>query len=127
MGGVYMVKNVFNWVEIRVRDLDKSKRFYESLFDWKISGEENKDFAYWLIDTGEKPGGGMWRFPKTKPTGIIVYILVEDIDKALEKVVKAGGKVVMPKAGEGENFMAVFADPDGNTFGLYQKGKNAQP
>ena len=115
--------NRFNWVEIRVRDLEKAKNFYGSLFDWKISGDENKDWAYWLVDTSEKPGGGMWRFPEGKPLGVLVHILVDDIDKTLEKVVKLGGKVVAPKSREGENFMATVADPDGNIFGLYQYGK----
>jgi len=117
------VTNRFNWVEIRVRDLEKAKKFYGNLFDWKISGDENKDFAYWLIDTGEKPGGGMWRFPQGKPLGVLVYILVDDIDKTLEKVVKLGGKVVVPKSKEGENAMATIADTDGNLFGLYQYAK----
>lgn len=58
--------NRFNWVEIRVRDLEKAKNFYGSLFDWKITGDHNKDYAYWLINTGEKLGGGMWRMPKGK-------------------------------------------------------------
>jgi hypothetical protein len=118
-----IMTNRFNWVEIRVRDLEKAKNFYGSLFDWKISGDENKDWAYWLIDTGEKPSGGMWRFPEGKPLGVLVYILVDDIDKTLEKAVKLGGKVVSPKSREGENFMATIADPDGNLFGLYQYGK----
>lgn len=112
--------NRFNWVEIRVRDLEKAKQFYGSLFDWKISGKENKDYAYWLIDTGEKPSGGLWRMPKEKPCGILVYILVDDIDKTLEKIVKLGGKVVVPKSKENGNAMATFADPDGNIFGLYE-------
>jgi len=112
--------NRFNWVEIRVRDLEKAKKFYAGLFDWKITGEENKDFAYWLINTGEKPGGRMWRFPKEKPLGILVYILVDDIDKTLENVVKMGGRVVVPKSKENGSAMATFADPDGNLFGLYQ-------
>jgi len=115
--------NRFNFVEIRVRDLEKAKRFYGSLFDWKITGEENKDYAYWLIDTGEKPGGGMWRFPEGKPLGVLVYILVDDIDKTLENIVKLGGKVVVPKSKEGENAMATFADPYGNLFGLYEYAK----
>jgi len=115
--------NRFNWVEIRVRDLEKAKNFYGNLFDWKISGDENKDWAYWLIDTGEKPSGGMWRFPEGKPLGVLVYILVDDIDRTLEKVVKLGGKVVVPKSREGENFIATIADPDGNLFGLYEYGK----
>jgi predicted enzyme related to lactoylglutathione lyase len=115
--------NRFNWVEIRVRDLDKAKNFYGNLFDWKISGGENKDWAYRVVDTGEKPGGGMWRFPQGKPLGILVYILVEDIDKTLENVVKLGGKIVAPKSKENGNAMATFADPDGNLFGLYEYAK----
>jgi len=115
--------NRFNWVEIRVRDLEKAKRFYESLFSWKITGDENKDYAYWLIDTGEKLGGGMWRFPEGKPLGVLIYILVDDVEKALEKIVKLGGKVVVPKSKENGNTMATFADPDGNLFGLYEYAK----
>ncbi|MEM2974982.1 MAG: VOC family protein [Candidatus Bathyarchaeia archaeon] len=115
--------NRFNWVEIRVRDLEKAKQFYGGLFDWKISGKENKDYAYWLIDTGEKPSGGLWRMPKEKPCGVLVYILVDDIDKTLEKIVKLGGKVIVPKSKENGNAMATFADPDGNIFGLYEYAK----
>lgn len=115
--------NRFNWVEIRVRDLEKAKQFYGGLFDWKISGKENKDYAYWLIDTGEKPSGGLWRMPKEKPCGVLVYILVDDIDKTLEKIVKLGGKVIVPKSKENGNTMATFADHDGNIFGLYEYAK----
>jgi predicted enzyme related to lactoylglutathione lyase len=115
--------NRFNWVEIRVRDLQKAKSFYEGLFDWKITGKENKDWAYWLVDTGEKPSGGMWRFPQEKPLGVLVYVSVDDIDNTLKKVVKLGGKVVAAKSKEGENAMATIADPDGNLFGLHQQAK----
>jgi len=118
-----IVTNRFNWVEIHVRDLEKARDFYGNLFDWKISGDENKVGAYWLIDTGEKPGGGMWRFPEGKPLGVLVYILVDDIDDALEKVKKLGGKVVVPKVKENGTARATFADPDGNQFGLYQYAK----
>jgi len=38
----------------------------------------------------------------------------------LERVVKLGGKVVVPKSKENGNAMATFADPDGNLFGLYE-------
>jgi predicted enzyme related to lactoylglutathione lyase len=66
----------------------------------------------------------MWRFPKGKPLGVLVYILVEDIDKTIANVVKQGGKVVVPKSREGQNAMATIADPDGNLFGLYEYAKN---
>ena len=117
------MKNRFNWVEIRVRDLEKSKKFYQSLFSWKITGDENKDYAYWLIDTGEKPDGGLWRFPHEKPLGILVYILVDNIDETLKEVMELGGKVVTRKSKENRNAMATFTDPDGNLFGLYEYAK----
>ena len=117
------IANRFNWVEIRVRDLEKAQKFYGSLFDWKITGDENKDYAYWIINTGEKLGGGLWRMPKEKPTGVYVYIAVDDIEKTLEMVVKMGGKVIVPKSKENGNAMATFADPDGNLFGLYEYAK----
>jgi predicted enzyme related to lactoylglutathione lyase len=120
---VKKIKNIFNWVEIRVRDLGKAQKFYGSLFDWKINGNEDKDFAYWTLTTGEKPGGGLWRMPKEKPTGVYVYIMVENIEKTLENVAKLGGKVIVPKSRESGNAMATFADPDGNLFGLYEYAK----
>jgi predicted enzyme related to lactoylglutathione lyase len=55
--------------------------------------------AYWLIDS-EKPCGGMWRMPKEKSLDVLVYILVDDIDETLEKVVKLGGKVVATNRGK---------------------------
>lgn len=85
--------NPFNWVEIRTKDLEEAKRFYETLFGWKMSGKENKDFAYWFIDTGAKPSGGMWRMPEGKSLGVFVYILVDDIEATLKKVEELGGKV----------------------------------
>jgi predicted enzyme related to lactoylglutathione lyase len=106
-----------------VRDLERAKSFYGSIFDWKITGDKNEDFAYWMVNTGEKPGGGMWRMPKEKPTCVLVYILVDDIDETLEKAVKLGGKVTVPKLEEDGTAMATFADPDGNLFGLYEYTK----
>jgi len=55
--------------------------------------------------------------------GVLVYILVNDIDKTLEKIAKLGGKIVVPKSRENGNAMATFADPDGNLFGLYEYAK----
>jgi len=68
--------------------LEKAKDFYGNLFGWKINGGENKDWTYWLIDTCEKPSGGMWRFPKGKPLEVLVYISVDNIDGTLKKAIE---------------------------------------
>jgi predicted enzyme related to lactoylglutathione lyase len=116
------MNNIFHWVEIRTRDLNKSKKFYESLFGWKVSGTKNEDFAYWTMDTGSKIGSGMWRMPKEKPLGVLVYILVDDIAQTLKRVEELGGKITMPKTPSVEGcFMAFFTDPEGNPFGLWEE------
>ena len=62
-------------------------------------------------------------FPEGKPLGVLVYVRVDNIDVALEKIVNMGGKVIVPKSKENGNKMATFADPDGNLFGLYEYAK----
>ena len=50
-----------------------------------------------------------------------VTIAVADIDKALDKVEKLGGKTVQKKQSIGEmGFTAYFKDSEGNTIGLWQ-------
>jgi predicted enzyme related to lactoylglutathione lyase len=46
------------------------------------------------------------------------------IEKTLNEIEKAGGKVITPKHSIGEwGFMADFADPEGNTITLWEKSK----
>lgn len=103
-----------------------AKNFYGSLFEWKITGDKYEDFAYWTINTGKKHGGGMWEMPKEKPAYVLVYILVDDVDKTLEKAVKPGGEVIVPKSKENGTAMATVADPNGNFFGFYENTKKGE-
>ena len=57
--------------------------------------------------------------------GPIAYLTVDDLATKLDEVESAGGRVLvrsMPFAGGGE--VGLFADPDGNVLGLWQR-KNA--
>lgn len=63
----------------------------------------------------------MWLRPAGESVGVVVYIVVDDIDAVLEKVVAFGGEVVAPQAPQGSTLRAYFADPDGNVFGLWQE------
>ena len=63
--------------------------------------------------------------PNYEPTdkGTIIYLNGgEDLQPALERVAKAGGKIILPKTSLGQNgFMAHFLDTEGNKMGLYSK------
>jgi len=63
--------------------------------------------------------------PKNKPLGVIAYVLVDNIDAVLEKVERAGGKIVLPKRSSDGGAYAAFADPEGNMLGLWETSKAA--
>ncbi len=122
--------NTFDWIEIRTHNIGATARFYESLFGWKITEKETVGGSeVWLFDTGGEPRlenlrrGGIWLRPQNEPPGVVVYVVVEDIEASLTKVTELGGMVVMPRSLIGAGYGACFADPSGNVFGLYEEKK----
>jgi predicted enzyme related to lactoylglutathione lyase len=122
--------NTFDWIEIRVRDIGEAASFYESLFGWTVVGKETTDgFDYWIFDTGAEPRlenirrGGLWLMPDDESVGVVVYVVVDEIERVLKKVRELGGEVVKPKTPQGGGFRAYFADPGGNLFGLWEERK----
>ena len=115
--------------EISADDPERAISFYEKVFGWKIYKWEGP-MEYWLVTTGEagEPGidGAIMRrvqnIDNTNNT-----IDVPDIDAYMEKIVKAGGKVVQPKqAVPGVGYSAILHDTEGNTFGLMQNDPDAK-
>ena len=54
--------------------------------------------------------------------GTLIHFYCEEIGKSLERVLKKGGKVIIPETkigAEGRGHFAVFADSEGNHIGLY--------
>lgn len=68
--------------------------------------------------------GAIFHAPDYLPSekGVIISFNCEDIDQTLEKVLRKGGKIMMPKTKievEGRGWFALFADSEGNRVGLY--------
>ena len=54
--------------------------------------------------------------------GSLVYIHVDDVQAAIERVEKAGGTILMPRTGIGEyGFIAHFEDSEGNRVALHSE------
>jgi len=120
--------NTFDWIEIRTHDVEDSAHFFGQLFGWKVLERIAADRSpYWIFDTGAEPRvqnlrrGALWLRPADQGPRTVAYILVQDIDTTLKKVVDLGGKIVAPKVAEGPAFKAYFASPDGNVFGLWEE------
>ncbi len=113
------MKNIFCHIEIRTRDLEKAREFYEDLFNWKVKVGPESNYA--LIDTGKEPGGGLFQAPKQIPLGVTPHVLVDEIELTLNKVEELGGRIIVGKQEVPEmGWFAVFADPEGNVLGLWQ-------
>ncbi len=122
--------NTFDWIEIRTHDIERTGHFYESLFGWKIAAKETAGGSpVWLFDTGAEPRldnlrrGGICLRPEGERLGIIVYVVVDDIDATLRRAVELGGKAISSRAAVGGGFVASLEDPSGNVLGLYEDRK----
>jgi hypothetical protein len=115
--------------EIPFDDGERATTFYRDAFGWQLNSMPQ--FQYTLATTtptdGEgnltEPGGingGMLhrQGPITAP---VITIGVEDIDDALARVEKLGGKVAIGRQPVGEmGFSAYVQDTEGNLIGLWQ-------
>jgi hypothetical protein len=113
------MENTICHAEIPVADLNEAKEFYSKVFGWKI--EVMPEMGYATFETDSPPGGGFNKVDKVKPGGVLLYIMVEDIEKKLEKIEEAGGRTIsgkneIPNVG----WMALFSDVFGNVLGLFE-------
>jgi|ERR1043166_1896070 predicted enzyme related to lactoylglutathione lyase len=116
------------WFEIPADDVGRAKKFYSSLFGWKINQFPGMS-DYWHIDTGgrdDSPDGGMMprKHPQQPTTN---YILVESVNKHMAKVKKLGGEVCLAKTAVPQmGYFAVCKDTEGNAFAIWEVNKAAK-
>jgi uncharacterized protein len=121
------MSNRVTYFEIPSANPETNRRFYEKAFGWNFQQWGGQD--YWFAHTGDETerginGAVMKEAEPQQP--VINTISVNDIDKALEMIESAGGKVIKPKkAIPAVGWLAFFTDPDDNIFGLLQEDRNA--
>lgn len=114
---------VIHW-EFWSEDAKRASAFYAKVFDWKIN--EVPEISYSFVETGGTGGinGGIMT-PKRAgpwPGKLAIYIAVDDLDAAEERIKSAGGKILVhdqqvPKMGA----FSLFEDPDGRVNGIWKQ------
>src|SRR5262245_42588883 len=82
------------WFEIPADNVERARKFYKSLFGWKINKFPGGT-DYWHIDTGgadASPDGGLLARMRPEQT-ITQYVAVLSVTRFIAKVKKLGGKV----------------------------------
>ena len=115
--------NAFAHIELNTDDVQKAKKFYKALFDWKI--RDIPAMRYTLIDVGGGTGGGMQQKPMPEaPTAWLPYVQVDDVKKTIARAQKAGATIALDYMDIGDmGAIGVFIDPSGAALGVWQTGQ----
>lgn len=119
------MNSIINWFEIPAHDLDRAVIFYQHALELSFYREtvEGIDMA---IFPHEKPatGGALVKAEMFTPSdkGSVVYLYAPDLAAALERVAKAGGKIVFGPVVLPQDIgsIALIIDSEGNRVGLHQ-------
>ena len=122
------MNNAISWFEIPATDLARATKFYETIFGIKLNVLDLPDIKMRMFPLDDMMGVGgaivdSGGFHKPSGTdGPLIYLNGNpDLQRVLEKVEDAGGKVMMRKAeiSPEYGYMAVFFDTEGNRIGLH--------
>jgi predicted enzyme related to lactoylglutathione lyase len=114
------------WVDLGSPDLDASVEFYTALFGWQVPESENVEQTGGYrraTKNGADVAGMMPLMQEGQPPAWSSYVSVADAKATAAAVAEAGGSVIAePTDVMGLGWMAVFADPTGAVFGIWQPG-----
>lgn len=124
--------NIITWFEIPVTDTARAKKFYETILDIDMvtrqipdTDEELTFFPYnpdVIQATSGRITGVLTKSSQSHPSaqGTLIYInAYPEIQKVLDRVIPAGGKVITPATKMNAGFIAVISDTEGNRIGLH--------
>ena len=123
------MNNAISWFEIPATDLERAQKFYEAIFSINLVPMDlpNIKMRMFPIDDPMNGIGGAivdsGGFHKPSATeGTLVYLNGNpDVQVVLDKVVSAGGSVMVPKTeiSPDYGYIAVIIDTEGNRIGLH--------
>jgi uncharacterized protein len=109
------------YLEIPANTAQASADFYSKIFGWTVKKRGDGELAF--DDTGGVSGTWVKESDRTPDERTRTYIMVDDINKTLKQIASGGGRVLTARTviAGGMGAFAVFADPVGNEFGLYEE------
>jgi uncharacterized protein len=115
--------NPFVHVELNTTDLDKAKKFYGQLFDWKLEDVEmGPTGRYTMIKPGQGTGGGMLKHPVPgEPSAWLAYVEVDDVAAVTKKAKALGATIKLDVTDmHGAGWLSIIVDPTGAALGLWK-------
>jgi len=107
------------YVQIPALDVNESAAFYKEIFGWQIRGGSAAHLSF-TDATGDIIGAFVTGRMINSNPGVIFYVYVHGLDATLDRMIKAGSKVVQQPYLEGDVWVASLIDPAGNVIGIWQ-------
>jgi predicted enzyme related to lactoylglutathione lyase len=136
-----MENNKVTWFSIPADSLNRAAAFYNAAFNWRIEPltmEENEDFSFHTIVNSESDenyvpnekgavNGCLVKRRIGLPTPAVL-VEVADLDRAIEKVIDAGGEIMTEKITMKSlnAVLVLIKDPEGNYVEVFQPLTNMQ-
>ena len=113
-----------SWVDLSSPDPAASAAFYGQIFGWDATEPNAQAGSYQRFQLGDKSVAGLAPImQENQPTAWVTYISVADAEETTAKVTAAGGTVAFPPLDVmGMGHMAIYIDPTGAVFGIWQPG-----
>ena len=120
-------QNALSWFEIPTNDLNRAQRFYETILDVKLTPIDLDNFQMRMFptETATGVGGALCHSNSHKPSetdGPLIYLNADpDVQYVLDKVERAGGRIIVPKTqiSPEYGYMAVIIDTEGNRMAFH--------
>ncbi len=111
----------FVHMELNTSDSGGAKAFYAAVFGWSFQDMPMPNGTYTMIMAGKEGVGGLYEGlqPGAAPNWL-GYVGVASLKATIDKVEKAGGKVVMQDVVPGMGSFAVFVDPQGAAVAAWE-------
>ncbi len=115
----------FVWQDLITTDATAARQFYGALLGWEFEETSRGGRPYLIARTATGPVGGLVdvRDLKDAASQWVSYVSVADIDRALQQVQSAGGKVIVPPTDAKSGRASVVVDPQGAAIGLLTPAK----
>ena len=114
-----------SWADLASPDPDESASFYGDLLGLQTTDADEEMGGYRLFLQGDHQVAGLMQTQENQPPSWTTYINVSDADEVTDKVKDAGGDVMLdPMDVRQYGRLAVFSDPTGAVFGVWQPGEN---
>jgi uncharacterized protein len=112
------------WVDTWQPAPDAAQAFYGPLFGWEFADVPLADgSAYLNASLGGRLVGGIGPGPAGSPAVWVLYIRVENAERAIEDLTRVGGRQLIEPVELGdEGRMAMLADSGGVVFGVWEAG-----